>query len=243
MKQILCFLLAILLSGCTAAPAETEPVLSGTLTLQCLEGAALVQCNGEALLVDCGENITAELLKNHGLEKLSAIVLTGCTKEETAGLAAVLEAFPTVVYAPGQVDGAEATVPENGQTVFLDCARMTLRIPEKEAEALALHVRFGEDSFLFLGNMDEENQNTLAENWQENTGVLHIRGTPAQALLTAAAPDYILVDGKAEEALEAQLEVFDTEDYGPVTVKTEGSGVTLSWSLHVSHAIATAAAG
>lgn len=223
MKKWMCLILALLLSGCTAAPAETEPVLSGSLTVSCLEGAVLLQCNGETALVDC--STTPEVLKSYGVESLSAVILTGSREE--ASLEPILEAFPTEVIAP-----------EKSQTLYLDCARLTVHVPRPDCRAL--EVRFGDQRFWFLGSMPGEAQKTLAETSGEalRCQILHFRNTAEEALLSAAAPDYLLVDGRADEALKERFEVFDTRGFGPITAESDGSSVNLSWTIVVTDSAA-----
>ena len=228
MKRLLCLLLlALLLTGCGSQmqPVETvPPELSGSLSVQYLTGGALLQCNGKTLLTDCGEGITPQLLEAYGVESLSAIVLTGCDEIRAAGLAAVLEAFPTTVYAPGKVDGTDVIVPEEERSLWLDCTRLTIHSLDGN---LALQAVFGEDSFLFLGDMAPEDQKKL----EIKTDVIRVHQsvTLAQELLRAAQTVYVMVDGRAEETLAEQYEVFDTDGFGTVTATTEGNGVNVLW--------------
>lgn len=235
MKKYLCLILALLLAGCAAAPAETVP-LTGSLSVHFLFGGALVQCNGEALLVDCGTGVTPEKLESYGVTALSAIVLTGCEEEETAALPEVLAAFPAPVYGPG---GKEVTVPEDGQTLFLDCAQLNV-LSEPGSDHLALTLTFGEDSFLFLGSLEAEAQEALAE----RLSPVHILQTddlmaPQDTLLSAAQPAYLMVDGSPEKIPAGTWEIFDTHGFGPVTVQTEGHGITVSFALFVSDSVAS----
>ena len=67
MKKYLPLLLALLLCGCTAAPAETEPPqLRGSLTVLYLEEAVRIQCNEASALVTWNSDISPEILENYG---------------------------------------------------------------------------------------------------------------------------------------------------------------------------------
>lgn len=200
-------LLCLLLSGCAAPPAETQPPeFHGSLTIQCLDGGALIRCNEEILLVDWGEALPPETLEKY---KAEDAVFTG-NFEKTAE-------------------------PRN---FFLDCARLTLHVPQENTAAL--EVTFGETRFLFLGDLPSGAQQSLAETLGSvNVLYFHESITPARELLSAA---YLLVDGSADEDLEDRFRVFDTEGFGLVTAVSDGTDVTLSWSFAVSDELAVAPA-
>lgn len=207
MKKVWCLLLALLLTGC-AAPAQEAPELRGSMTVHYLPGGALVQCNSENLLVDCGGEITAETLKNYGVERLAAVVLTGAGRD--SGLEALLETFPAEVYRPGEAE----------REFYLDCGAV------KTAASGAVSVTFGEDRFLFQG---------AASMSGENARVLWL----AEGVSPSGETEYLLVDGKADKALKEQYNVLDSDGFGPVTVQTEGKGVTVSITLFTSDSVAS----
>lgn len=233
MKKMICVLLALLLTGCAGAPAETEPVeLSGSLTLRCQKGVVLVQCNGENLLVGCG--IEARELEDMGVEALSAIVLTDSGENSEEHLDALLQQYPAEVWSP-------ETLPE--KSLWLDCARLTLMPAGENGGALALKVSFGEDTFLLAGTMTGEQQSALADAWKENlqADVLYIHGNPAevQPLLDAVQPDSLITDGGTAEGIDGKPRVFTTDDYVCVTLETEGNGVEISSTFEVRFEVAS----
>lgn len=181
MKRIFGVLMALLLAGCAAVPAETEPVeVSGTLTVTGLQDSVQVDCNGQ----------TMEIGPVHGMT----------------------------------------------EDFFLDCARVTV-LGEQ-----ALKITFGETCFLFLGDMTREEQRALAEEQgQLSAQVLQLSGEPAEELLAAVEPTYILTPEDTEEAWSREGSHFSFERFGPVTVESDGATLNLSWSLHVSHDVASAA--
>lgn len=65
MKKYVSLLLALLLCGCAAVPAETEPPqLRGSLTVQYLDEAVRIRCNEASALVTWNSDISPEILKN-----------------------------------------------------------------------------------------------------------------------------------------------------------------------------------
>lgn len=204
MKKYVSLLLALLLCGCAAAPAETEPPqLRGSLTVQYLDEAVRIRCNEASGLVTWNSDISPEILKN----------------EDTP-----------IFLGSGKISQFAAQQ-------YLDCARLILHPMEDGA---ALELTFGETRFLFLGNLPPEAQKNLAQTILP-CHVLHFCDTviPEESLLTAAAPDRILVSGTADPSLSKQFEVFDTDSLGSVTATSDGRDVTLSWSFTVTDSVAS----
>lgn len=182
MKKLWYILLALLLAGCAAVPAEMQPPeVTGSLTVQYLEEGATVTCNGEVLEI-----------------------------------------------------GADTDVAED---FYLDCARVTV-LPSG-----GLHVGFGQTGFLFLGDMTREEQTQLVQQRKDalRADILQISGEPSEALLAAVQPGYVMMPEKPEGDWAQQLEVFTFEGFGPVTAESDGSSVNISWSLHVTDSVASAA--
>lgn len=175
MKKLLCLILALLLTGCAAAPAETEPTVSGSLRIQYQQTGALVECNGQTLETDAVE--------------------------------------------------------EDG---WLDCARLTVLMPG------ALRIDFGENRFLFLGDLSKEQQKQLARNGDVRADIVQLSGEVSQELLTAAAPNYVMVPEKTGEAWAAQYEVFDHRDFGLISAESDGTEILLSWSLSTCDSVTAA---
>lgn len=121
---------------------------------------------------------------------------------------------------------------------YLDCARLTLHTIEDSAVP---EVTFGETRFLFLGNLNPEAQKNLAQTILP-CHVLHFCDSivPEEALLSAAAPAYLVVSGDEDPALKKRFEIFDTDGFGTVTATSDGSDVKLSWFFVVKDSVASA---
>ena len=108
------FLLLVLLTGCTAAPAETQPSDTESTTVSLIAGSAdtltvhfidvgqadciLLECGNCFALVDGGNtddgSLVVDYLESQGVEILSLVVGTHTHEDHMGGLGQVLQSFP-----------------------------------------------------------------------------------------------------------------------------------------------------
>ena len=236
MKKLICICLTLLLlAGCAGEPEPFQPPeVTGSVSLRYLPGGTLVRCNGETILIDCGTSMTAETLQQENVQSLSAVYLTGSGESRTGGLEDLLAQYPATVYGPGENTPEERTL--------VDCAVLTVLLTEEDA--LALRLDFGESSFLFTGNLSTEGQKALA-----SAGTADVLQPGSEMVLTeelaaAVQPTYGILRGNllpetVDTLQQADAQVYTIENMGPITVESEGSGLQVSWSFHVSDSIAS----
>lgn len=239
--------LCLLLTGCAqrAEPAPTLPA-EGTLKVHFLDesrgNCTLLEWNGAFALLGCpGEGAAAELagfLRRQKVESLTAVVCTGAS---AGGLEQLLEAFPTqTVYGP---EGISGTVLEDGGWLTFGSTVITALCPDGE-DKLVLRAAFGGHSFLLAGELTSEEEANLLEQGRDiRADVVRLGGEklPGEAFLEAAAPGYVVVPAQ-DEALTARLgerEVFSLEGADSVLAQTDGSELTMSWTVHVSNSVAS----
>lgn len=206
MKKLLCLFLALLLTAC-GQTREEAPEPTGSLEIRFTDLGACLTCNEETMLI-------ATVAKGEALEQETADILV---------LTQMPDALPRnfeTIYTP------ESSLPES---FLLSCAEVRFFPIENE---LCLEVRFGEQTFLFLGKLSPEGQEALVGQVPE-ANVLSVSGgmEPRQALLDAVQPQHVLVAGKSVADWPEGAEVFETAAFGPVAVTTEGKDLDIRWGL------------
>lgn len=246
-------ILVLLLGGCAAAsPEPTQWPQDKPLTVHFIDeevgNSALLECGGDYMLICGGADglRAASCLEALGVEELAAVVLTG----EGAG---VLENYPaSAVYAPAKtgpsLQDVEITVPEPGHQFWLGGTKVTFLgpiqpAPEADGTAIVLRAEYGENSFLFAGDMGEAALNDLLDYWNGDlqADVLNLSGNTSDGrLLEAAAPDCVILSGTSATE-EAGVTVYRTDELGTIAAKADGEEILFSWSLQSSSsAVSTA---
>lgn len=171
---LLCILL---LWGCGAPPGELEVHVIDVGQADCM----LLRCGGQTLLLDGGNvedsRLVVSYLLEQGVEELDYVVNTHPHEDHVGGLDGVLAVFPvgavygtTTTYASQCYDtflhyvdqqGLTLQRPEVGAQLSLGDAMVTFLGPcrtyaETNNTSLVLRVDYGETSFLFTGDMEQD---------------------------------------------------------------------------------------
>lgn len=232
----------------------------------------LLECGGEFMLIDGGNREDSDLvvayLEQQGVEELSAVVCTHAHEDHVGGLPAVLAVFPTkAVYSPTKTYASsvfdkfmhyvdqqrlEVTLPEPGKQFSLGSAEVTILGPVKSyAEtndtSIILKVEFGENSFLFTGDMEIVAENDMLDAGMDVTAdVLKVghHGSDTSTgyrFLYEVAPDYAVIsvgdgnsyghpnDSTLSKIRDAGCTIFRTDHLGTVVVSCDGSEITFTW--------------
>ena len=226
--------------------------------------ASLVICDGHAMLIDGGRGKQSDkiysFLKEKGVSHLDYIVATHPDDDHIGGLSGALN-YATVdkALSPVESDDSEAfqnflkylgrqnitiTVPEAGEQYPLGSATVTVLGPvlkngEDNNNSLVLRVVYGKRSFLFTGDAEkEEEESILDANEEVKSSVLKVAhhgsaSSTSQAWLDAVHPSAAVISCGAnneyghpsEEVLkrlkETGMQVFRTDLQGDIQIYVE----------------------
>lgn len=236
----------------------------------------LVLCDGHAMLIDAGDDSQGtkvqKYIQNLGIDTLEYVIGTHPDADHIGGLDVILTKFDcnTIIFPDIKSDtmaykrvmetirykGYSVTGPEISKTYSLGDAVITVLGPvgtyEEESNnySIALKVSYGENSFVFLGDAEEEAQLDILQSKADvSADVLkaghHGSSDSANAVFTNAVnPEYAVIScSKGNDYghphartlklfRELGIQVFRTDEQGTVTAVSDGS--TITWSCEPS---------
>lgn len=259
-------------------PAVTDP---DHLTVHYIDvgqaDSILVACGGEYMLIDAGEtdskNTVIHYLSDLGIDRLDLVVATHAHSDHIGEMDDVLNAIPadkvwypdyrhgtkteTDFLTAAEGCGANLYEPELGEAYDLGGATVTVLGPVKEYEdpndmSIVVMVQFGDDRFLFTGDMEniDAAENDLVAYWGEEVlraDVLKVghHGSSTSTsyhFLRSVAPGYAVIsvgEGNKyghpnQEALnilgQAEVYVYRTDLMGTVVAVSDGGNISFGWA-------------
>ena len=257
----------------TPAPASGEELMVHYLDVGQAD-CILLECGEESMLIDGGNREDGQMvvsyLQQQGIEELDVVVCTHAHEDHVGGLPSVLAVFPTKrVMAPTRTyasnvfdkfmyyaDQQRLTVeiPQPGDTFTLGTAQVTVLGPVKSyAEtndtSIVLRVDFGENTFLFTGDMEVAAENDMLDYWGNNwkpSDVLKVghHGSDTSTgyrFLYEVDPQYAIIsvgEGNTyghpnQDPLsrlnDAGCTIFRTDHLGTVVAVSDGKDITITW--------------
>ncbi len=237
---------------------------------------ALLECDGEFMIIDGGNvadsSLVVSYLQSQGVQALEAVVCTHAHEDHVGGLPGVLAVFPAAaVYAPTRTyssncfddfvyytdqQGLEITVPKPGDQFSLGAATVTVLGPvtaysETNNTSIVLLVQYGENRFLFTGDMETKAETDLLDYWDGKLDICadvlkvghHGSSTSSgYRFLRQVDPFYAVIsvgEGNQyghpnEEPLsrlsDADVAVYRTDKLGSIIATADGSSIRFSWS-------------
>lgn len=239
--------------------------------------STLLENQGHFILIDGGVREegpqVVEALEGWGVERLDAIICTHGHEDHVGGLSDVLTRFPaSAIYAPaGNEDagsfayftrkaakqGLSVVTPALGDVIPLGAAEILVLGPVDAYEglndtSLILRVDFGENSFLFVGDMEAQAEGDLLDHWADRPELLDVdilkvghhgsSDSSGYRFLYQVTADYGVIScgenndyghphAEAMERLDcAGVTVLRTDQLGTVTADCNGVDVDFSWS-------------
>lgn len=239
--------------------------------------ATVILCGEHAMMIDCGDDEQGTKLQNyltkHGVDQLDYLLLTHPDKDHIGGAPVIITKFPLgQVFQSGYDKGnktaeklrqtlkykqIEAATPKVGAEYQLGEAYFTILGPNRTYEesndsSIALLLHFGENTFLFTGDAEEEAETDMTKNSAlpglslkadvYQVGHHGSRSSSKKKFLDAVSPEFAVIscDYQGEhghphaEVLnrlrEREIQVFRTDEQGTVMAVSDGKNITWNCS-------------
>lgn len=235
--------------------------------------ATLILAGGHAMLIDAGDNSKGTAvqlyLQKQGVERLDYLVLTHTDSDHIGGADVIISKFDI-----GQIflddfkkdnktyrelmesmksRGMTFSTPEAGAEYELGTAVFTIIAPndtydDPNNSSIALILDYGENSFLFSGDCEEEAERDILENGMNldvdvyQAGHHGSRTSSTEEFLDAMSPEYAVIsceEGNSYGHPHAQtlnnlrarrVKVFRTDEQGSVVAYSDGTDITWNCS-------------
>lgn len=235
--------------------------------------ATLILCGTEAMLIDAGDNGQGTNVQNYlqkqGVETLKYVVCTHPDEDHIGGIDVILYKFncEAVFMTEEERDtntyrdvadtmaqkGYKRTLPVPGQQYPLGDAVFTILGPismsgDSNDNSIAILLAHGEDSFLFTGDAEEEEESALLDSGLSldadvyKVGHHGSRTSSSRKLLEAASPVCAVIscgEGNSYGHPHAEtlnnlramgVSVYRTDEQGTVVATSSGKGITWNCS-------------
>ena len=235
--------------------------------------ATLIKVDGHAMLIDAGENdkgtVVQLYLKKQGVERLDYLVLTHTDSDHIGGADVIISKFDIgeIFLSDFRKDNKTYrelmdsmksrnmtfSTPEVGAEYELGDAVFTIIAPndtydDPNNSSMALILDYGENSFLFSGDCEEEAERDILENGMNldvdvyQVGHHGSRSSSTEEFLDAMSPEYAVIsceEGNSYGHPHAQtlnnlrarrIKVFRTDEQGSIIAGSDGTDITWNCS-------------
>lgn len=235
--------------------------------------ATLILAGGHAMLIDAGDNSKGTAvqlyLQKRGVERLDYLVLTHTDSDHIGGADVIISKFDIgqIFLSDFKKDnktyrelmesmksrGMTFSTPETGAEYELGDAAFTVIAPndtydDPNNSSIGLILDYGENSFLFSGDCEEEAERDILENGMNldvdvyQAGHHGSRTSSTEEFLDAMSPEYAVIsceEGNSYGHPHAQtlnnlrarrVKVFRTDEQGSIVAYSDGTDITWNCS-------------
>ena len=228
----------------------------------------LIQNKDEVMLIDAGTNeagkTVVDYLKNKGISQIDYLIGTHPHEDHIGGMDDVIEAFDIKqIYMPKMETTTKTfkdvltaisnknlkiTQPNKGTQIELGeakCEFMTEPIIDKDninLSSLVIRLEFGNNSFLFMGDAEKENEETIT--WPK-TDVLKVghhgsNTSSSQEFIEQVQPKYSVIMVEEDNSYnlpkqetidkleEAGSKIYRTNENGTIEITSDGNEIKVS---------------
>ena len=269
-------LLAVVVWGCVSLLYPQISPTEGTLQVHYLDvgqaDSILLQYGETDILIDGGNvadsSYVVSYLQKQGVEDLELVVCSHAHEDHVGGLAGVLAVFPTAeVWSPTRTYSSKCfddflyyadqqkldiVIPQPGKKAVWEDLSLTVLGPvdsysDTNNTSLVLLAQFGQNRFLFTGDMEKAAENDLLDSGATvKADVLKVghHGSDTSTgyrFLREVAPSYAVIsvgEGNSyghphEEPLsrlrDAEVTVYRTDELGAIVAESDGTNITFTW--------------
>lgn len=231
----------------------------------------LITCDGEAMLIDAGDNnigTAVQLyLQKRGIDSLDYVIGTHPDADHIGGMDVVMAKFdceqimlPNVsndtatyrdVIDTMEYRGYKNTLPVVGSSYSLGDATFTIIAPNGNYDdtnnySIGLRLVHGENSFLFIGDAEEEAETDILHNGMEVTAdVLKVahhgsNSSTSKNFVDAVNPSYAVISCGEDNSYghptaqtlntlrNAGVKVYRTDEQGSIVVTSDGQSISFN---------------